>query len=493
MKIIAQFIENLKSLETNIYFINTKLEPLVINQYVPNNIKSLIDNEEIKELINSLNSNMQALTNLLTPIAIKAKKATNKRHSSKIQPYANFIIDEPPVVQDNSDKLVQLSFEDIILNKDIKPVNRRKKLSYKGTCPHCSAPNEYIYDNSKSKQFLCKVCDNTFSVHPHYYEEISHHCPHCSYKLYLHRERSNYDVLVCRNNNCSFYLKNKRLFKDNKADHLKTTSGSTKIRYSFRFFDFNLDAIKACKDFKIRSKIDLSKIRHSNFALGLVLTYYVNYGLSSRKTALIMREVHDIHISHQTVINYAEAVAVHTEHLNENYKYDLSDHLTLDETYIKVKGKTNYVFFASDTKNKIITSSRIFSNRDTKNAITTIYQSINKYKTFPQNLTLITDGNHIYNAAQVFFLMNDIKFDLHQVIGISNKDEVSRLYRPYKQAEERLNRTYKQNYYGTNGYGTLRNANVYMSLYVSFSTFLESIHRYNIKPLYKLKALKRKT
>jgi len=64
--------------------------------------------------------------------------------------------------------------------------------------------------------------------------------------------------------------------------------------------------------------------------------------------------------------------------------------------------------------------------------------------------------------------MNDIKFDLHQVISISNKDEISKRYRPYKQAEERLNRTYKQNYYGTNGYGTLRNANVYMALYVSF-------------------------
>ena len=70
--------------------------------------------------------------------------------------------------------------------------------------------------------------------------------------------------------------------------------------------------------------------------------------------------------------------------------------------------------------------------------------------------------------------MNDINFDLYQVIGVKNNDEVSRKWRVYKQVEERLNRTYKQNYHGTNGYGSLRNANIYMSLYVSFYNFLRS-------------------
>ncbi len=53
-------------------------------------------------------------------------------------------------------------------------------------------------------------------------------------------------------------------------------------------------------------------------------------------------------------------------------------------------------------------------------------------------MTLITDGNPIYNAAQVFFEINGIKFDLHQVIGVKNLDEESQKYRPFKQIEERL-------------------------------------------------------
>lgn len=51
----------------------------------------------------------------------------------------------------------------------------------------------------------------------------------------------------------------------------------------------------------IPSRIDLSHIRHSKHVLGLALTYYINYGLSLRKTALVLYEVHDIKISHQTI------------------------------------------------------------------------------------------------------------------------------------------------------------------------------------------------
>lgn len=174
-------------------------------------------------------------------------------------------------------------------------------------------------------------------------------------------------------------------------------------------------------------------------------------------------------------MNYVEAAAKKIEKLNEEFDYSsigLSDTLTGDETYISVAGKTNYVFFFSDTKKKIITSYRIFPNRDTLCAIKSIYQSINKYKTLPQPFSIVTDGNPIYNAAQVFFKINDINFDLYQVIGLKNKDEQSKRFRPYKQVEERLNRTYKFNYYGTNGYNTLRGANIYMVLYVAYYNFL---------------------
>ncbi len=269
-------------------------------------------------------------------------------------------------------------------------------------------------------------------------------------------------------------MKNKQSLENNQAEHLKTNSNHYKLRYTFRLFDISFDQIKneTSHNFNIHSKIDLSNIHHSQYTLGLILTYYVNYGLSCRKTAQIMEEIHDIKISYQTIINYAEAAAKLTEKINMNYKFNLSNTLSGDETYIKVLGKTNYVFFFSDTLNKVITSYRIFPKRDTTCAIQSIYESLSKYENIPDDLKIITDGNPIYNAAQVFYSTHNINFDLYQVIGVKNYDETSIKYRPYKQVEERLNRTYKQNYYGTNGYGSYRGANIFMSLYVCFFNFL---------------------
>ena len=49
-----------------------------------------------------------------------------------------------------------------------------------------------------------------------------------------------------------------------------------------------------------------------------------------------MREVHGINISHQSVLNYADAVARNVKPFIDNYKYDLTDSICGDETYIKV-------------------------------------------------------------------------------------------------------------------------------------------------------------
>jgi transposase-like protein len=473
MEILAHFIESLKSLELNIFITNTNLEPLIINQNVPKHIEKLASNPEIEKYINSITTDLEVLNTLLTPIANETKKATKTKKFPKTEPYASFIIDEEPIVKEGH--YLQQSFEDIMASSDktIKPIKRRVPFEYEGICIHCGAPNDYLYKHTK-RQTRCKVCEGTFTMHPNYHEEITHHCPHCENKLELAKERADYDVLKCHNDECSFYLNNKKLLKQGKADHLRTNTKSYKLRYHFRLFNFSMKDIKENLPFTIKTTVDLDKIHHSKYTVGLVLTYNVNYGLSFRKTAKILYEVHGIKITHTTVKNYVEAVAAITENLNKNYDYKLSNTLTFDETYIKVKGKSNYVFFGSDTTNKIITSYRIFAHRTSKNAITTLFESFNKYTNRPEVLNIVADGNPIYNAAQVFFKMNDINFDLYQVIGVKNNDKVSKKWRKYKQVEERLNRTYKQNYYGTNGYGSLRNANVYISLYVTFFNFLRS-------------------
>ena len=67
----------------------------------------------------------------------------------------------------------------------------------------------------------------------------------------------------------------------------------------------------------------------------------------------------------------------------------------------------------------------------------------------PEYQKFKVDGYSAYIlAAQQFFIKkeNAFKFDITQVIGLTNDDAVSAEFRPFKQLVERLNRTFKASY-----------------------------------------------
>lgn len=479
---LNQLRNSIDSISLNLYIIESNLHLIEMLNPIPDKIIELLSDEQLVSRISEISNNISELKDILTTLNPKLRKAvfTQKHSTSEGEPYAGFKVDEKPItgkelieMQEPVPSFNQLNQQHLEeTGKPIKPVNRKSELPFKGECPHCGAPNEYIYDNNNKGQYLCKACKNTFQVNIHKYDEVGFYCPHCHNKLQIIHDRSGYIVYSCLNNSCSYYKDSlKRQKQGDKS--LRTTSNSDKLRYYFRQFKINIDDLSKPK-FELHTKIKLENIHHSEFVLGTVLTAYVNYGLSTRKTSRLIYDLFGVKISHQTVANYAEAAASLTQYLITNYKYDIGHILTADETYIDVSGKKNYVFFISDTISKIITSWHIYDTRETRNAVESILMSINKYKEMPDDLLLIADGNPIYNAAQLFLSMHDINFDLQQVIGVSNKDETSKKYRPFKQAEERLNRTYKQNYYGTNGYSNNRCANIYMTLYVTFFNFLRT-------------------
>lgn len=133
--------------------------------------------------------------------------------------------------------------------------------------------------------------------------------------------------------------------KSEKQD-FKKNPGKFKVRYIFR--DFTFDFKPLSKESPVKSKVSLPNIMISSYTLGLILTYYVNYGLSSRKTAALLKDVHGIKISHQAILNYVNAVSIVVKPFIDNYDYKLSDSFCGDETYIKVNGKWNYIFFFFD-------------------------------------------------------------------------------------------------------------------------------------------------
>ena len=105
----------------------------------------------------------------------------------------------------------------------------------------------------------------------------------------------------------------------------------------------------------------------------------------------------------------------------------------------------------------------------------------------------IADGYSAYPlAAQQFFreFGDTFKFDITQVIRLTNDDEVSKEFRPYKQMIERLNRTYKASYRPTNGFHNIDGANYDLSLWVTYYNFLRPHKHNNFKVLNEVDILK---
>ncbi len=101
---------------------------------------------------------------------------------------------------------------------------------------------------------------------------------------------------------------------------------------------------------------------------------------------------------------------------------------------------------------------QISDNRGAGPCILAMRMAFRHLKKLPENFKFIADGYSAYPlAAQQFFRQfgDAFRFDITQVIGLTNDDEVSAKYRPYKQMIERLNRTYKASYRPTKGFDSI--------------------------------------
>ena len=394
-------------------------------------------------------------------------KPTNER-------YRQFKVDEQPIIEPFV-TIEHKDYKQLIKDNNIKPIKRRngKNITINVKCPCCNAPKEYLWDNTgKQTQFKCKVCSHVFSTNPYKDKDVILKCPHCTYVLNHRITRDDFDVFVCKNSKCSYYLNN--LNSLSKEDKKKFKKNPTLFKLHYVYRKFNIVIPTLMKDFRefIKTPIDISKAYSSQYIIGLCLTYHVNYGMSYRQTAALLRDVHEVYISYKTVENYCKSVSTIVHPLLEFYPYELSDTIAADETYIKILGKTNYIFFYFDAIKKIVTSYRVFEKRDSLSSIKAAYSTLSKYDKLPDSLKVISDGNPIYNVAVQYWTQHGLPFKLYQVIGLTNQDDISKEYRSQKQIIERHNRTLKYYYRPKGGFTSLDNANNYMVLFATCFNFL---------------------
>jgi transposase-like protein len=222
------------------------------------------------------------------------------------------------------------------------------------------------------------------------------------------------------------------------------------------------------------SKVDIDKIHNTPSVLGLVLAFHISFAIAARKTAQILRQVFKIHISYQTVLNYAEAAAPYCNHFNLTHKGDVDDNSAGDETYIKILGKHAFVFLFISANNHKITAYHVANSRDTLPATAAMTEAIRTAKP-EQKLTLITDGNPAYPAGLHFINAQrdpNNQIQHRKVTGLQNLDTESEIYRHFKQISERLNRTYKYHIRAASGFKSNNGAIAMTALVVTHYNFL---------------------
>jgi transposase-like protein len=403
--------------------------------------------------------------------------AFDDSHSPK---YQKFKIDELPLILkvepwDYRDYMEYLKWRYKDDYKPIKPVRRYGECDIDDgcTCPRCNAPKIYLYKNNGSKgQLLCKVCQTRFATEENRHTSLKLRCPHCMHTLVPKKDRKHFVVHKCVNPKCPYYVKN--LKKVDKAD-FKEDYGKNKYKLHYIYREFTLDFFKM--DLNSLPK-NASSLRFSKFdanVMGLCLTMHVNLGMSLRKTKYALKELYNINISHQQVANYCKTAAICIKPFVDNYNYNAGKVYTADETYIKIRGIKTFVWFIMDAASRSIIGYRVSSERDVGACILAMRMAFRHLTKIPENFRFIADGYSAYPlAAQQFFheFGDKFKFDITQVIGLTNDDEVSKQFRPYKQMIERLNRTYKASYRPTNGFDSIDGANYDLALWVTYYNFL---------------------
>ncbi len=399
--------------------------------------------------------------------------AFDDSHSPK---YQKFKTDKLPVIIkfQKQDWNFLLQYYKWRYKKDVKPVQRRngKTIPEDIVCPVCNAPHHYLYDNNGGMgQYLCKVCAHSFSTGKTLSKTLKLKCPYCSNALEAKKNRKHFIVHKCVNAKCSYYLQN--LKKVSKEDLKNNNKHKYKLHYIYR--EFTIDFFSMDLDSLPKNASSLKFTKNNAHIMSLCLTYHVNLGLSLRKTSQALKDLYNINVSHTMVANYARTAAVVVKPFVDNYDYKISNTVVADETYISVRGMKGYLWIIMDAVSRSIIGYQVSDNRGVGPCILAMRMAFRHLKNLPSKFRFIADGYSAYPlAAQQFSLKekDPLHFDITQVIGLTNDDEVSTEFRPFKQMIERLNRTFKSSYRVRCGYDNFEGANYNVSLWVAYYNFL---------------------
>ena len=126
------------------------------------------------------------------------------------------------------------------------------------------------------------------------------------------------------------------------------------------------------------------------------------------------------------IARYVHTASAVVSQFTLDYDYKPTNYLAADETYVKVKGAKHYVWLVMDAIKKSIVGHSVSDTRALEPCMLALRRAFAHFSAFPgKALKFIADGYSVYKLAELQFRMNDMDFDVTQVIGLTNEDPVS--------------------------------------------------------------------
>nr|WP_242984070.1 hypothetical protein [Clostridium putrefaciens] len=108
------------------------------------------------------------------------------------------------------------------------------------------------------------------------------------------------------------------------------------------------------------------------------------------------------------VSRYAITAAALVKSYVDNYDYKPTNYLAADETYTKVKGKTQYIWLVMDAIKKSILGYQASFTRDTVPCILTMRMAFDKFKEFAGILLMVIRHTSLRSNSSILMALSSM-------------------------------------------------------------------------------------
>ena len=144
----------------------------------------------------------------------------------------------------------------------------------------------------------------------------------------------------------------------------------------------------------------LSGSHFSNVSIAFALFFFISFPLSSREVASILSGAFELSVSHQSIINWAYAMAYCFYPLLDTLPVHLSNVWVVDETYLLYEGKWGYLFTVLDGEHGSILAQIFSPTRSVAGAFAVLEKASRRFNlAISGTITIVTDGLASYAPA----------------------------------------------------------------------------------------------